>query len=543
MASRVWAWAELAPEAWAVVEPSSRTSYGQLARLAGAYGLQLAQLGLPQGARVAVMVPVGAPLFALTFALLGLGLVPVLIDPGLGPRAFGACLAEADPAAFVGIPKAHLARALLGWLPGAKLPRVVVGGWWPGALRLAPTQPGDSAWRPLPRDAADPAAVLFTSGSTGPAKGVRYSHGTFQAQVRLLSSAFGLQPGEVDLATFPLFALFDAALGATAVLPRMDFARPGRANPREILNRVTRHRASRLFASPALLQRLVAHLDAHPKEAQALEGLREVLSAGAPVRPHLLASLVPHLPEACRVRTPYGATEALPVAVVDHRELLRDRALFEAGAGVLVGLPAPGVSVHILRLSDDPLPAWGPEDLLPPGQVGEIMVAGPVVSLGYLHRPEAEAQARSLGPDGRVWHRMGDLGHQDAQGRLWMLGRKAHRVRLATGEELYPLSVEAIFDACPFVKRTALVGVGPAGAQEPVLCFERARSSHRHLPELLAELAEGQPHTQCIRTFLEHPGFPVDVRHNAKIRREELAAWATERLGPGWRPPERGGAA
>lgn len=526
-----------------MVEPSQRTSYGQLARLAGAYALQLSQWNLPLGARVAVMVPVGAPLFALTFALLGLGLVPVLIDPGLGAKAFGACLAEADPAAFVGVPKAHLARALLGWLPGQALPRAVVGGWWPGAMSLSSTQRGDAAWRPMPRDAADPAAILFTSGSTGPAKGVRYSHGTFQAQVRLLATAFGLQPGEVDVATFPLFALFDAALGATAVLPRMDFARPGRANPRELLSRITRHRASRLFASPALLTRLVTHLDAHPKEAQALEGLREVLTAGAPVRPHLLAALVPHLPEGCRVRTPYGATEALPVAVVDHHEVLRERALFEAGAGVLVGLPAPGVSVRLLRLTDEPVPSWQDGDLLPPGQVGEIMVAGPVVSLGYHRRPEAEAKARSLGPDGRLWHRMGDLGHQDAQGRLWMLGRKAHLVRLASGEELYPLSVEAIFDACPFVKRTALVGVGPPGAQVPVLCFERARSSHRPVPELLAELASAQAHTRGITTFLEHPGFPVDVRHNAKIRREELAAWATERLGPGWRSPGGGGPA
>src|SRR5690606_31191471 len=237
------------------------------------------------------------------------------------------------------------------------------------------------------------------------------------------------------------------------------------------------------------------------------------------------------------IDTPYGATEALPVTTIDSGTILSETAArTRQGAGVCVGRPVPGMEVAILELRDEPIATWDPRLLLSPGAIGEIVVCGPVVTQGYFDRPEATAAARI--PDGeRVWHRMGDVGYLDGEGRLWMCGRKAHRVRTTSGRTLFTLPCEAIFDAHPAVRRSALVGL----AGEPVLCvdlepdFQHAagpdssragdRAALGALATAILALGREHEHTAGIERLLFHPRFPVDVRHNAKIFRERLAVW------------------
>ncbi|MBN2492780.1 MAG: AMP-binding protein [Planctomycetes bacterium] len=513
---RTWSFAELDAE-------SDRLAHG------------LATEGVGRGVRTVLMVPPGPAFFALAFALFKVGAVPVVVDPGMGTRRLGRCLGEAEPEAFVGIAKAHVARALLGWARGSLRVRVAVGGLrLPGALSwrgLRARGAGGGPYPPALARGAEAAAILFTSGSTGPPKGVVYTHGIFAAQVELLRRTYGIRPGEVDLVTFPLFALFDPALGMTAVVPEMDFTRPGRVVPARILEPIRRYRVTNLFGSPALLDRVSRHGAA---AGARLESLRRVISAGAPVSPKVLARMAAMLPEGTEVHTPYGATEALPVTSIASREILGETAARAvAGAGVCVGRPVAGVEVAIVPITDEAVACWNEGLRLPAGEIGEIAVRGPVVTRAYYNRP-AETRLAKI-PDARgdgFFHRMGDVGYRDDSGRVWFCGRKAHRVRTAAGT-LFSVACEGVFNAHPAVRRTALVGVGAAGAARPVLCVEleagvRRRERGRIEAELLA-LGAAQPRTASIRTVRFVRAFPVDVRHNAKISRERLAAWAARR--------------
>ncbi|HEY1190431.1 MAG TPA: AMP-binding protein, partial [Gemmata sp.] len=220
----------------------------------------LAAAGVTRGTRTALMVPPAPDFFALTFALFKVGAVPVLIDPGMGVRNLGTCLAEAEPAAFIGIAKAHLARRALGWAKKTVRVTVNVARWrffcTTSLSRLRKAGHTKGAY-PVPDSGADePAAVLFTSGSTGVAKGVVYTHGIFAAQVELLKATYGIAPGEIDLCTFPLFALFGPALGMTCVLPDMDASRPAQLDPYKAAAQIRQFGVTNMFGSPAVIRRM-----------------------------------------------------------------------------------------------------------------------------------------------------------------------------------------------------------------------------------------------------------------------------------------------
>jgi acyl-CoA synthetase (AMP-forming)/AMP-acid ligase II len=523
------------PDAPAILLPGGRAlSYRDLDDESDRLARGLADVGVGHGVRTVLMVPPSPDFFALTFALFKAGAVVVLIDPGMGVRGLGDCLEQARPEAFIGVPRAHIARVLFGWARPTLRTCVTVGprlGWGGHTLR-AVRRRGDRAATNAAADTAatDTAAILFTSGSTGPAKGVVYTHAIFAAQVEMLRRLYDIRPGEVDLPTFPLFGLFGPALGMTAVLPRMDFTRPGSVHPPEILDPVRRHGVTNLFGSPALLRRVGRWAAARGVR---LPGLRRVISAGAAVPWQTLDTFRRLLGDGVQVHTPYGATEALPVCSIGSDEILGEtRHRTAEGAGVCVGRPVEGMRVTILRITDEPIPSWGEDLELPPGGVGEIAVRGPVVTASYFGRPQATALAKVPDPDGGFWHRMGDLGYRDDAGRVWFCGRKSQRVTTPAGM-LCTDACEGVFNAHPAVARTALVGVPGKGGTEPVLCVEvdreappRPREGLRR--ELLA-LGAARPQTAGIRTLLFHPSFPVDVRHNAKIFREKLAAWAAGR--------------
>jgi acyl-CoA synthetase (AMP-forming)/AMP-acid ligase II len=336
----------------------------------------------------------------------------------------------------------------------------------------------------------------------------------------MLREYFKIEPGGVSVATFPLFALFDVALGLTTVIPRMDPTRPAQVDPLEIVLPVQKHGAVQLFGSPALLDTVSRYGERH---GVCLPSLKRVISCGAPVPAKVLARLKGMLPSGAEIHTPYGATEALPVACIAASEILGETAALTAqGKGVCVGKPWPGMEVRIIGISDGPVGAWSEELCLPSGRTGEITVKGPVVTAEYFRRPRDTALAKIPDRDGSVRHRMGDLGYLDDRGRLWFCGRKSHRVGA-----LFTIPCEGVFNGHPAVRRSALVGV-PSG---PVLCveLERGADEARVRRELL-ETARRFEHTKEIRTVLFHPAFPVDIRHNAKIFREKLAVWASRRI-------------
>ena len=505
-------------------------TYAQLDARSDAIAAGLAKRGITRGTRTVVMVRPTPEFFLLMFALFKAGAVPVLVDPGIDKRALKQCLDEAKPEAFIGIPLAMLAKALLGWAKSARVRITTSSRAWLAEATLADVERDGANAGPQLADTApdDVAGLLFTSGSTGVPKGVVYRHCHFVAQIGMLRTAFGIAPGGIDLPTFPPFALFDPALGLTSIIPDMDPTRPAKADPRKLHAAIKRFGVTQLFGSPALMRVLAEH-------GEPLPTVRRVTSAGAPVPPEVVAKMLALLPPDAQLWTPYGATECLPVAVIEGRELLTLRERTETGSGTCVGRPVPPNAVRLIRIDDDAIGDWSDALLVGAGQVGEITVAGPSATDAYFNRDAqtALAKIRERLPDGseRIVHRMGDLGWFDGEGRLWFCGRKAQRVAVDAVTTLCTEQVEPVLNTHPDVARTALVGVGPKAAQRAVLCVElRAGIGKRDWSRIeteLRHLADGFVHTGKIDTFLRYPkAFPVDIRHNAKIGREKLAALA-----------------
>jgi acyl-coenzyme A synthetase/AMP-(fatty) acid ligase len=522
------------PQTLAIVQPQGKHhrhfTFRELDAESDRLAAGLEHHGIGRGTRTVLMVKPGLEFYALTFALLKAGAVVVLIDPGMGTKNLGICLGEAEPEAFIGIPKAHLARCLFGWAKRTLRRFVTVGTrfGWSGVSLEQVRRAGEKAgtYRIADTRADETSAILFTSGSTGVAKGVVYTHGMFAAQVEALRRLYDIRPGEVDLPTFPLFGLFAPGLGLTAVIPEMDFTRPAHVDPVKIIRAIQHFGVTNLFGSPALIRRVGHYGATHDVK---LPSLRRVISAGAPVSASAIERFTSLLAEGVEVSTPYGATEALPVCSIGGKEVLADTRYKTAeGAGVCIGRPVEGIKLKIIHISDEPIPTWSDNLEVPCGEIGEIIVQGAVVTRTYHNRPQSTALAKMDSATGGYYHRMGDLGYVDEKGRVWFCGRKSQRV-VTSGGTLFTIPCEGVFNAHPAVYRTALVGVERGGVTEPVLCVEREKDASlpaEKLREELLALGAKHPHTRAIKTILFHPAFPVDIRHNAKIFREKLAVWA-----------------
>lgn len=527
------------PDAVALVIPTRRVdarwkdlrySYRQLDDLSDRLAAGLQAQGIDKGTRVAFMVPPSLEFFALFFALFKAGVIPVLIDPGIGLKPLKACLGEARPQVFIGVGRAQLARMLFGWGRGAIAKTITVGPrpFWTG-LRYKDLLTGNATdFEPPEVQPDDPAAILFTSGSTGIPKGVVYRHRHFTAQVDLMRDTFGMSPGEVDLPTFPPFALFDPALGMTTVIPQMDFTRPAKADPDMLTSMIEQYEVTNLFGSPALMNTLSRHLKTNGIQ---LPTVKRALSAGAPVPPEVVERVLDGLSPVADLHTPYGATECLPVATISGRELLDG--LSEGnrnGQGICVGRPLEANTIRIIQITDRPIEKLSDSARVDRGEIGEICVSGPTVTDTYWKRDAQTRLAKMVDENGVVWHRMGDLGWMDDDGRLWYCGRKSERVRTADGT-LYTECIEGRVNAIHGVFRSALVGIGDPGQQLPVVIVEPELGIKAGpLVASVHDQLDMHAETACIKNVLMRQDLPVDIRHNAKIRRPQLADWARRRI-------------
>lgn len=487
------------------------------------------QSGIRRGSRVLVMVRPGLDLILTVFGLFKIGAVPVLIDPGMGLRAFLACVERSKPDALVGIKAAMVASRIFAAKFRTASNRVCVGGKvWRGWL-----DGGDATPVLADTGARDLAAVLFTSGSTGPAKGVLYTHGIFEAQVRLIRDKYGICQGEVDMPMLPVFALFNPALGMTTVVPPINPSRPATVNPAAVVAVIRRFEVTNSFGSPVLWDRISRYCAG---QKQTLPSLRRVLIAGAPAHPTLIRRMSGVLTNG-KLFTPYGATECLPVSSIAGKEILDTTwQRTEAGAGTCVGQLFPEMEARVIAVNDGEIRDLESAGRLPMGQKGELIVRGPVATEAYDALPEATRRAKIRAADGAVWHRMGDIVYMDAAGRLWFCGRMAERVETRLGV-IYTDCCEGMLNACPAVRRTALVGLGEPGRQIPLLVVEiperlryYSRRVRKGIIRDLRALMAKDPLLSRISEIRFLRQFPVDVRHNAKIHRLTLARYYSVKL-------------
>ena len=475
---------------------------------------------ITKGDHVVLAVKPGYQLILIAFSLFYLGAIPIIIDPGMGLRSFLRCIKNTKPSALIGVSLIHVISKLLPTSFRSVEKKVLIQS--NRFLNEIKKKKGSQAPKPestLPKDLS---AIVFTSGSTGTPKGVSYSHEVFAAQINHLKNDFGIQRGEKDLATLPIFALFNPALGVTSVIPEMNPRKPSSADSKKLTQAIQDFEITTAFTSPVIGKKIALSCRA---QGISLPNIKRFFLAGAPSHPALVKDLADVIPNG-KVLLPYGSTEALPISSADHIDvgnLAEDIAL---GNGSCLGRPLSGNSIRIAPITFSPFESGSncPKGL-PLGEVGEICVSGSVVSREYFRMPGATVDSKFN--DGQFnFHRMGDLGYFDKKGFLRFLGRKAERILTQDGP-LETERCEPLINGMKEVSKSALVGIGNNATKLPCLVVEPlSLIKRKDFPQLrkkiLSMLSTHLPKFSFNYIVFEK-SLPVDSRHNVKIHRLALA--------------------
>lgn len=502
-------------------------TYAELDQRASRYARGFAKRGIRRGDRALFLVKPSLEFYAMLIALLEVGAIPTVVDPGMGLGKVLACIGQIAPRAMVALSLVHAVKTVSrAPFRAVEVPITHGRRWFWGGDTTAACLDDDTSPYPIPAFSPDDEAfIVFTSGSTGTPKGVSFRHGMFTGATRLMEARLGLVAGQVVMETFAPFVVFHLAIGETVVVPEMDLSKPMKADPAKIVDAITRWRPVVAFASPAVLRKVVPYCT---ERGLVLDSLRSVLTGVAPIPGWFHEGFQKILAPGGQVIVNYGATEALTCCAIGTDEVLGETwARTAKGDGNCVGRPFPEIEVRIVPISDQPMPAWDEAARLPVGAIGEVVVKGPVVSPEYKDRPDANAISKVRDADGAWMHRTGDLGWLDEHGRLWFCGRKSHRIETPTG--VVPNGpLEGIFGEHPDVARAAVVGVGPDGAREAVLVVEPKPGVvlTDATKRAILGLADGTRWSGRVTRVLVNPAFPMDTRHNSKIRNEDLTAWA-----------------
>ena len=524
------------PHKKAVVTPKKKgkeyiyehLTFSDLNETSNKYAKSFLELGIKKGTKTLVFLKPGLDFSSVTFALFKIGAVPIFIDPGMGKDNLLSSIEKISPKAIIGIPKVHFLRMFFAESFNSLEIFITSGNFSFGGEiplsklknRIKPVELHEVFEKTVPNDLA---AILFTSGGTGKPKGVEYTHQIFWHQTHLLKEMFGLTPEDIDVPGFPLFSFFTLSLGMTSCIPDMNPSQPSKAKGEKLYQVIKDNKATFLAGSPSIWENLAHYLKINELD---LPSIKYIAMFGAPVSPTLLALFKSVLPKA-QVFTPYGATEALPLSLIEAQFIL-DKTQYQSlkGRGTCVGKPIAAIKVKIIDIVDGPIESLKDVKEKGPGKIGEIIVSGPIVTSRY-YEMEQETKFSKIKDDNTLWHRMGDLGHIDDDGLLWFCGRKAHRIE-STNRLDCSVNVEAIFNQHSLIRKSALINIGDRKDKRPAIVIQRNDGKTRdkkfkHLKKELRELASQNPLTQHIQDIYVAKNFPLDIRHNIKIDRKKLS--------------------
>lgn len=501
-------------------------TFKQFEERSNQFANKLVSLGVKPGMRTLLFVKPCLDFSIITFALFKIGAIPVLIDPGMGIKNLLKSIKQVKPEAMVSIGLVHwIRRFKRDPFSNIKVKVSLQKVGFSTHHIYADLEKMSKSFEIYPAKSSDYSAILFTSGGTGIPKGVLYTHGILNAQTDALQKMFSLDETQKDLPGFPLFALFTLAMGMTSVVPDMDPTKPAQCDPEKLVKNILDNKITFVAGSPSIWQKVGKYcLD----NKITLPSVKQVVMFGAPVRTEIHEMFKKILTDG-DTYTPYGATESLPVSLISGSEILNGKAeKTKLGAGTCIGKEVPGIEIKIIKTSDIPEAALHE---MKTGEIGEIVVSGAQVTPAYFEMPE-ETQKAKIIVDGKLWHRIGDVGYLDEENNLWFLGRKTHRVKVDDSTTHYSIRVEAIFNQHPEIKRSALIYLVKDNTVTPALAIERhdgQTSLGESFKKDLEQLKQSSTHTRMISDFFLHPSFPVDVRHNIKIDRSKLSKWAQQK--------------
>ncbi|MBF0362492.1 MAG: AMP-binding protein [Oligoflexia bacterium] len=549
-------WAKKNPNKLAVIHPTkenesdNKITYGDLDIRSNQLREKFKKFEIGKGTKVLLFLRPSINFTVVMFALFKAGAVPVLIDPGMGRKNLLQAIREVAPDILIAEPEAHIARLIFRrpfnsikyfittknkFAPMRARALAMIAHYLGGAYYLEQLLQNDhhnfedhSHIEEMSEN--DLGAILFTSGGTGVPKGVEYTHKIFNTQIKMLRDVYGLNENDIDLPGFPFFALFTLNMGLTVCFPEMDPTKPAEVDPQKIIKNILDHKITFAAGSPAIWERVA---DYAVEKNIKLPTIKYLVMFGAPVKISIHQKFLKILTHSqANTFTPYGATESLPLTNVCGREVLSIGAeQTPKGKGMFVGRAVNDVEIKIIEIRNGVIENLKDVSELAVGEIGEIIVSGPIVTQNYYNKPDKTRLAKikdSNSNSERIWHRMGDVGYLDISGNLWFCGRKDHVVYSNDGRANYTIPCEAIFNRHPQIRRTALIGIGGMGlAVERIDGRVKMKKSEQLLFEReLKELGEEFEITKDIKRFYYFKKFPVDIRHNIKIDRQKLAKLA-----------------
>jgi acyl-CoA synthetase (AMP-forming)/AMP-acid ligase II len=506
----------------------NKVNYQQFCTLIDQFIQTLKDAGIQKESRCIVLLPPSVNMFALTLSLFRIGAIPVMIDPGMGLKSMFKALQNTDSKFLIATPKIIPAFLLFSkQLKGIKKTLFVrkgksgKTGLFPITRRRTPSE--YKVNNPTDKDLA---AIFFTSGSTGMAKGVMYQHKQIRSQLEILKNEFSYNRDEIDYCTFPLIGFFSICLGLPVALANMNMTKPSTLNPKLLIKDLNKYNCSLMFCSPMVMKKLS---DYSIKRKLKLRHLKEVNIAGAAVSPKDLEKFRSIVNENCIINTPYGATEALPLTKINDRQI--EIANSSKGTGVCIGKALGKTQIMIIKTTNEKTGSIEHIQKLENFEIGELMVHGPQVTQSYENNDTANSLSKVYDKNSDTyWHRMGDLGYKDEFGRIYFVGRKTHQIVIDT-TVLNTIPIEHHFNKHPNVVRSGLVSVFKNNKKLAVLCIEiKHRKQKDKTISELELLAQETEESTLVKHFLVIKNLPVDPRHNAKIFREKLTLWAQKRI-------------
>lgn len=478
---------------------------------------RLESFGVKRGDKVLFFVKPNLDFCAITFALFRMGAVPTFIDPGMGRKKLLKCIQELQPEVMIGIPAVHYLSHFFKksfssvniFITTAKSDGFRARSIYKNLDQMK------VHYDPIEPEESELAAILYTSGGTGAPKGVLYTHDIFINQTAMLKDEFNLNENHVDIPGFPLFSFFTLAMGMTSVIPDMDFSKPAQCDPEKLYNNIVDSKASFIAGSPAIWERLAQWCVQTNKK---IPFVKYVVMFGAPVSEKIHRDF-----KKCLIQgdtyTPYGATECLPISCISGSEVLSNTLeKTNAGKGICVGHMFKNVQVKIIKYSNETIDNINKAEIQPVNKIGEIIVSSPNVTLGYYNLEEQTQNSKIYDGD-KVWHRMGDMGYLDLDGKLWFCGRKKHIVE-SQKMTFYPVTIEPYFNSILNVKRSAVISLQDSRVGL-VLELEPSSNKKKALSDAKSIIHENE--LGYIEEIFIKDKFPVDIRHNIKIDRTALS--------------------